>query len=324
MDPAYELAKSIKKVEEVHASLETFFKIEKKVEQRLEENIKDIDRFKQDLVRTVQGTVSSKTYDIVDIPGLRAELDNISPEATAWGNISGTLSAQTDLQAALDAKANSLGVDDNYVTDAEKTVIGNTSNTNTGDQDLSGYFNKSTDDTSDITEATDKNFVTDAEKTVIGNTSNTNTGDQTIPVTGVDFDPVGTDNSDNNAVNTRYANDYRSGDDPTFGDMIYDTAISTPSALGSIGATETIDWATGTHFTITLDANTTITHSNETSGQKITLVMSYTGAERTITWSDVDEWAGGSAPAEPASGETLIVTLLYVGSTCYGSGEIFS
>ena len=35
--------------------------------------------------------------------------------------------------------AQALGVNDNYVTDAEKTVIGNTSNTNTGDQDLSVY-----------------------------------------------------------------------------------------------------------------------------------------------------------------------------------------
>jgi hypothetical protein len=34
--------------------------------------------------------------------------------------------------------AAALGVDDNYVTDAEKTVIGNTSGTNTGDEDLSG------------------------------------------------------------------------------------------------------------------------------------------------------------------------------------------
>jgi len=33
--------------------------------------------------------------------------------------------------------AAALGADDNYVTDAEKTVIGNTSGTNTGDQDLS-------------------------------------------------------------------------------------------------------------------------------------------------------------------------------------------
>ena len=79
----------------------------------------------------------------------------------SWGSISGTLSDQTDLQSALGGKADSLGADDNYVTDAEKVIV--------------------------------------------GNTSGTNTGDQTIPVSTVDFDPVGTDNSDNNAVNTLYS-----------------------------------------------------------------------------------------------------------------------
>ena len=39
----------------------------------------------------------------------------------------------TAQQTALDLKADSLGADDNYVTDAEKAVIGNTSGTNTGD-----------------------------------------------------------------------------------------------------------------------------------------------------------------------------------------------
>ena len=39
--------------------------------------------------------------------------------------------------------ATSLGADDNYVTDAEKTVIGNTSGSNTGDQDLSTLALKS-------------------------------------------------------------------------------------------------------------------------------------------------------------------------------------
>jgi len=41
--------------------------------------------------------------------------------------------------------------------------------------------------------------------TRLANTSGTNTGDQTLPISGVDFDPVGTDNSDNNAVNSLYS-----------------------------------------------------------------------------------------------------------------------
>ena len=59
---------------------------------------------------------------------------------SVWGNITGTLSDQTDLQTALNGKANSLGADDNYVTDAEKIVIGNTSGTNTGDNAVNTLY----------------------------------------------------------------------------------------------------------------------------------------------------------------------------------------
>jgi len=53
--------------------------------------------------------------------------------STAWGTITGTLSNQTDLQTALNNKEPLKGSDDNYVTDAQLTVIGNTSGTNSGD-----------------------------------------------------------------------------------------------------------------------------------------------------------------------------------------------
>jgi len=49
----------------------------------------------------------------------------------------------TATQAALDGKQASMGSDDNYVTDAEKVIIGNTSGSNTGDQDLSALALKS-------------------------------------------------------------------------------------------------------------------------------------------------------------------------------------
>ena len=52
---------------------------------------------------------------------------------SVWGSITGTLSDQTDLQTALNNKEPLKGADDNYVTDAQLTVIQNTSGTNTGD-----------------------------------------------------------------------------------------------------------------------------------------------------------------------------------------------
>ena len=89
------------------------------------------------------------------------------------------------------------------ITSAESTLLGNTSGTNTGDQDLSGLVVKNTAitgatktkitydtkglvtsgadaTTADIADSTNKRYVTDANLTVIGNTSGTNTGDETV------------------------------------------------------------------------------------------------------------------------------------------------
>jgi len=105
----------------------------------------------------------------------------------------------------------------------------------------------------------------------------------------------------------------------------YDYSTGEVIALGNLGATETIDFTAGTYQTGTLDSAVTITHSNETSGRKVTLVLSYDGtAQRAITWSDVDKWItnGGTAPTSPsASGQVLVVTLMYIGTTCYGGAS---
>lgn len=118
---------------------------------------------------------------------------------------------------------------------------------------------------------------------------------------------------------------YSANDSPTFNDLTFDTAIAGVTALSNLGATETIDWSVDTHFTGTLDSNVTISFSNDVTGKKISLFLSYDGtAQRTITWPTI-KWAGGSAPDAPsASGEDLVVTLLKIGSTIYGIGEVFS
>jgi len=62
--------------------------------------------------------------------------------ASAWGSITGTLSAQTDLQNALNAKQNTITNSDSitqgstnlFLTTTERTKLNNTTNTNSGDQ----------------------------------------------------------------------------------------------------------------------------------------------------------------------------------------------
>lgn len=117
---------------------------------------------------------------------------------------------------------------------------------------------------------------------------------------------------------------YGSGDSPTFGVITYTQATATPVNLGNLGATETIDFAAGHEQYGTLDSNVNITHSNEVSGRTVNLYLAYDGtAQRTITWSAVDKWLdgnNGSAPATPsASGDVLVVTLKFIGTTCYAS-----
>ena len=136
---------------------------------------------------------------------------NVEDGATAGGAVD-SVNAQTGV-VVLDADDISDAATTNkFVTAYDVTVLGNTSNTNSGDNAANTTYDNDYRAANFVSgtdyepaKGIDDNFVTDVEKVVIGNTSGTNTGDQTIPASGVDFDPVGTDNSDNNAVNTLYS-----------------------------------------------------------------------------------------------------------------------
>jgi hypothetical protein len=82
----------------------------------------------------------------------------------------------------------------------------------------------------------DDNYVTDAEKVVIGNTSGTNTGDQAIPTSGVDFDPVGTDNSTN--VSLAGTPDYLT----LVGQVLTRNAVDLSTDVTGALATGTVPW----------------------------------------------------------------------------------
>ena len=222
--------------------------------------------------------------------------------------------------------AAALGADDNYVTDAEKTVIGNTSGTNTGDQDLSalapianptftgeigiGAVNVSetelgtleglTASTAELNKMDGVTATTAEINFVDGVTSNVQTQiDAKAPIAGATL--TGTTTVDR---------------------IDYDRAVGGVTALGNLGTSEAIDWSTHTHHTGNLDNNITFTNSNSVTGQSITLYLTYSGAERVITWATTT-WldnASGAAPAEPTgAGHVLVVTFQNIGGTIYGS-----
>jgi hypothetical protein len=88
---------------------------------------------------------------------------------THWTSVSGTsvtsVNGQTGV-VVLDADdIDSTSTTNKFVTAAEKTKLGNLSGTNTGDQDLSGYFNKTTDNLDNITAGTTNKPFTATEKT---------------------------------------------------------------------------------------------------------------------------------------------------------------
>lgn len=104
--------------------------------------------------------------------------------------------------------------------------------------------------------------------------------------------------------------------------IVYDAARGKVTAGGNLGATETINFNDETNYTGTLDSNITFTYANATSGDEVTLYLTYSGAQRTITWPtttwlDNDSGAAPTAPA--ASGNVLVVTVRYIGTTYYAS-----
>lgn len=181
----------------------------------------------------------------------------------SWGSITGTLSNQTDLQTALDGKADDLGADDNYVTDAEKTKLSNLSGTNTGDQTLPTRASLGLDTTdnpqfaginlgavSDTTITRVSAGVIAVEGVQIatgtGTATGTNTGDQTISDATISTTDITT-----NDASTAKHGFLKKLDNSTTNFMRGDGAWAAPTASVSytLVATLSSDAATGANTT---------------------------------------------------------------------------
>ena len=104
------------------------------------------------------------------------------------------------------------------------------------------------------------------------------------------------------------------------GELIADSYNEKYAALS--GTTPTVDCHNGNNFAITTSGNTTFTFSNPpTSGTAFGFTLKITaGGTHSLTWPGTVDYAGGSAPDAPASGETDIYVFYTVdgGTNWYG------
>lgn len=78
-----------------------------------------------------------------------------------------------------------------------------------------------------------------------------------------------------------------------------------------------IDWSAGSVFTKTLGANTTLTFSNQTSGQTIVVRLTNTASNYTVAWPGTVKWPGGTAPTQTTGAKADVITCVYDGSDTY-------
>ncbi len=90
------------------------------------------------------------------------------------------------------------------------------------------------------------------------------------------------------------------------------------------GTSPTCNVNNGGAFSLSMSGNTTFTFSGATSGMSSGFILQLTGNGSTVTWPSSVDWAGGTAPDAPASGETDIYVFWTRdgGTTWYGVQSI--
>ena len=90
------------------------------------------------------------------------------------------------------------------------------------------------------------------------------------------------------------------------------------------GTSVTLDADTSGAFSLSMSGNTTFTFSGVDSNTSVGFILQLTGNGSTVTWPSSVDWAGGTAPDAPASGETDIYVFWTRngGTTWYGVQSI--
>lgn len=82
----------------------------------------------------------------------------------------------------------------------------------------------------------------------------------------------------------------------------------------------TVNWALGSSFFMTLNANCTVTFSGNQDGQVIVVTILNTASNWTVTWPSV-KWTGGTAPTQTVGAKSDVYSFVYNSGTSsfYGS-----
>ena len=139
----------------------------------------------------------------------------------------------------------------------------------------------------------------------------------TVATTGAYADITGTPTLPTDFVSAASGGTF-SGDVSVTGEIIADSYNETYAALS--GTSPTVNCHNGNVFALSTTANTTFTFTNPpASGTAFGFTLKLTaGGTHIITWPTSVDWAGGSAPDAPASGETnVLVFITYDGGTTW-------
>jgi hypothetical protein len=94
-------------------------------------------------------------------------------------------------------------------------------------------------------------------------------------------------------------------------------ALALKAQAPSVSTSFTLNWATSTVYRNTLSGNTTYSFSNVKDGMTLRQYVTQT-AGWGINWPTGVTWVSGSAPGNPASGETKHIMYVRDGATTYG------
>ena len=141
----------------------------------------------------------------------------------------------------------------------------------------------------------------------------------TVATSGAYADVTGTPTIPTDFVSAASGGTF-SGDIDVGGELIADSYNETYIALS--GTTPAVNCEAGNVFALSTSGNTTFTFTNPpASGTAYGFTIKVTAVgTHTLTWPASVDWAGGSAPDAPASGETNVLVFIThdAGTNWYG------